>query len=61
MKKTIGLGLLLLTGITAFAAPAANYERYDGATARREVVVVKHHNRVPARRIGRARYDRDRR
>jgi hypothetical protein len=42
MKKTIGLAVLLLTGMTAFAQPAAAFERFTG---RKEVVVVSHHKR----------------
>lgn len=44
MKKLIGLGLLAVTGMTAFAAPAAANERYD--RGRKEVIVVRHHKRV---------------
>ncbi len=61
MKKTIGLGLLLLTGMTAFAAPAAAAPRYRETTVRKEVVVVKHHKRMRGRRVVRAKYDRFRR
>ncbi|HEX3880635.1 MAG TPA: hypothetical protein VHW24_26820 [Bryobacteraceae bacterium] len=42
MKKLIGLGLLALTGMTAFAAPAAARERFD----HRKVVVVRHERRA---------------
>ena len=60
MKKLIGLGGLMVTGMTAFAAPAAAYERFDGCN-RREVVVVRHDNRVPIHREVRADYGHDRR
>lgn len=62
MKKTIGLGLLLLTGMTAFAAPAAAYERIIGRTeVVKQVVVVHHKNRWRNRRTVRVQYDRNRR
>ncbi len=61
MKKTIGLGLLLLTGITAFAAPAAAYERFNGPVVRKEVVVVHYNRRPRAHRVVRARYEHFRR
>lgn len=59
MKKLIGLGVLLATGITAFAAPA--YERFDGCNTRKEAVVVRHDNRAPIHRDVRVNYDRARR
>ena len=61
MKKTIGLGLLMLTGITAFAAPAAAAERFNRAPARREVVVVHHNRRPRIHRVVRQRYEHYRR
>ncbi len=60
MKKTIGLGLLLLTGITAFAAPAAAYERYDACNTRKVVVVERRPER-PVYRAPRIQYERYRR
>jgi hypothetical protein len=60
MKKTIGLGLLMLTAMTAFAAPAAAFERFNRTPVRKEVVVV-HHNRRRAHRVVRAKYDHFRR
>ncbi len=60
MKKTIGLGLLLLTGMTAFAAPAAAAQRYMGRNEHK-VVVVSHHRRARAHRVVRAKHDRFRR
>jgi hypothetical protein len=60
MKKTIGLGLLMLTGMTAFAAPAAA-ERFDRAPARKEVVVVNHNRRPRVHRVVRGKYDHYRR
>jgi hypothetical protein len=60
MKKTIGLGLLLLTGMTAFAAPAAAAQRFVGRNERK-AAVVSHHKRARAHRVARAKYDRFRR
>lgn len=60
MKKTIGLGLLLLTGMTAFAAPAAAMERFNGPTVRKEVVVVHRNRRARVHRVV-IRHDRFRR
>jgi hypothetical protein len=48
MKKLLGLGLLALTGMTAFAAPAAARERFD---AHRKVVVVSHNRHARGRRV----------
>ena len=56
MKKLIGLGLLAMTGLTAFAAPAA-----AACNVRREVVVVRHDNRFRDRRDIRVQFDRYRR
>ena len=61
MKKTIGLGLLMLTGMTAFAAPAAAAERFYRAPARKEVVVVHHNRRARFHRVARAKYEHFRR
>jgi hypothetical protein len=61
MKKAIGLGLLMLTGMTAFAAPAAAVERFYRAPARKEVVVVHHNRRARFHRVMRERFDRYRR
>jgi hypothetical protein len=61
MKKTIGLGLLMLTAMTAFAAPAAAYERFNRTPVRKEVVVVRHNRRPRAHRVVRAKYDHFRR
>jgi hypothetical protein len=61
MKKLIGLGVLMVTGMTAFAAPAAAYERFDGCNGRKEVVVVRHDNRGGDHRDVRGANDRGRR
>lgn len=61
MKKTIGLGLLMLTGMTAFAAPAAATERFYRAPVRKEVVVVHHNRRPRVHRVVREKFDRYRR
>jgi hypothetical protein len=61
MKKTIGLGLLMLTGMAAFAAPASAAERFDRARGRKEVEVVHHNRRPRVHRVVRERYDRNRR
>jgi len=61
MKKTIGLGLLMLTGMTAFAAPAAAAEWFHRTPVRKEVVVVHHNRRPRVHRVVRERYDRYRR
>jgi hypothetical protein len=53
MKKTIGLGLLMVTAMTAFAAP---YER--GREVRKEIVVVHHNRRARSHRVAGAKYDR---
>ncbi len=45
MKKAIGIGLLMLTGITAFAAPAAAYEMKGGRTTVVKKEVIVHNNR----------------
>jgi hypothetical protein len=58
MKKTIGLGLLMLTAMTAFAAPAAAFERFNRTPVRKEVVVVHHNRRPRGHRVVRARYNR---
>jgi hypothetical protein len=59
MKKTIGIAILMLTGITAFAQPAAALERFNGNNGRKEVVVVKHHNRMRShRQVRHVRYER---
>jgi hypothetical protein len=60
MKKLIGFGVLMVTGMTAFAAPAAAYERFDGCN-RREAVVVRRDHRVPIHREARVDNARDRR
>lgn len=53
MKKAIGIGLLMLTGMTAFAAPAAAYEMRGGHTAIvvKKEVVVHHTRRTRAHRV----------
>ncbi len=59
MKKTIGIAVLLLTGITAFAQPAAASQRFNGNNFRKEVVVVNHHKRMrPHRQVRHVRYER---
>jgi hypothetical protein len=60
MKKTIGLGLLMLTGLTAFAAPAAAAD-FHRAPVRKEVVVVHHNRRARFHRVARDRYEHYRR
>jgi hypothetical protein len=61
MKKAIGLGLLMLTGMAAFAAPASAAERFDRAHVRREVVVVHHNRRPRVHRVVREKFDHYRR
>jgi hypothetical protein len=63
MKKTIGLAALMLTAVAAFAQPAAAYERFNGCNdGRKEVVVVRHDNRLrDHREVRPVRYDRNRR
>ena len=60
MKKAIGLGLLMLTGMTAFAAPAAA-ERFNRPPVRKEVVVVHHNRRPRVHRVVREKHDQYRR
>jgi len=60
MKTTIGLGLLMLTGMTAFAAPAAA-ERFNRTPVRKEVVVVHHNRRPRVHRVVRQKFDHYRR
>ncbi len=66
MKKTIGLGVLMLTAVAAFAKPAvferpaynapvaysqpAIYQKANAYTVRKEEVVVVHRNHRPVRR-----------
>ena len=61
MKKTIGLGLLMLTGMTAFAAPAAAAERFNRTPVRKEVVVIHHNRRPRVHRVVRGKFDHYRR
>ena len=46
MKKTIGLALLLLSGLTAFAAPLARTEGFQ-----KTAIVAHKHSRKSGRRI----------
>ena len=46
MKKTIGLALLLLSGLTAFGAPLARTEGYQ-----KTAIVAHKHSRKSGRRV----------
>jgi len=65
MKKLIGLAVLALTGMTAFAAPAAHEAfngRNEGRNETRKVVAARHVSRTRNHRVARrAKFDRYRR
>ena len=51
----------MLTGMTAFAAPAAAAERFNRTPVRKEVVVVHHNRRPRVHRVVRQKFDHYRR